>query len=234
MSTLEKVGEGAALGAGVTVVVTPLIYAKNMAMTKKPFVLGHCLRGVLFNGASVVPTTAAAFAVEQATKPHFGEMGAGFIAGFASGFISGPAEAVVQAKQTTALPVFKIMQEAKLASLRGVLAVAAREGLYAPSYMVLSPWIGKKLQPHIENQKMRAVVQAMLSGAVVGPLTTPFDVLRAIKQDQLGKVERPPTYPEIVAQIGMKGLFRGVVWRSIACSIAIGLMQEGRNYLSKK
>ena len=41
MSSVEKAMEGALLGSAVVMSVTPLLYAKNMAMTKRPFVLGH-------------------------------------------------------------------------------------------------------------------------------------------------------------------------------------------------
>ncbi len=109
-----------------------------------------------------------------------------------------------------------------------------REGLYAPSYMVLAPFVGKKLEPHLEKPWMRSIAGAIISGAFVGCLSTPFDVLRAAKQDHLCERQVAHTYSQIFSDLGVKGLFRGMTHRSLACIMAIYLMNEGRSGLARR
>lgn len=234
MSPLKKAGEGALLGSAVVMGVTPLIYAKNMAQTNRPFVLGHCTRGILFNSSSVVPTTAVAQVIEHVAKPYLGDVGAGAVAGIISGMVNTAPEAIVQTKQgaKNGITVWYVIRVAKINCFRGVFATAVREGVYAPGYMVLAPLIQKSIKAQVENRVLNSLVSAAIAGSIVAGITAPFDTMRAVKQDHIMEFVPARSYWQIASELGAAGLFRGLVPRATASSIAIFLMDQGRRAFS--
>lgn len=234
MSPLEKACEGALIGCGVVTTITPLLYAKNMAQTNRPFIARHCFRGVAENAISVIPTTAAAFLTKEVTSEYFDPTTSSFIAGGVSGLVGTAPEAIVQEKQlpTTKTTTYRLLLNAKGRCFRGLSVVVMREGIYAPSYMVISPLVNSKLS-QISNQWLKLGVSSVIVGSSVGVITTPLDTLRAAKQDNLLTTRTAKSYEELVRQLSVKGLFRGVATRSVACSAAIFLMQFGQNLLGE-
>lgn len=107
-SIVIEILKGGALGAGVSGLITPLIYLTNMLMIPQRPVLKHCFSGVGLNSFNVIPQTALQmttsrqmmnrlFPDKEQKKPLFlHELFVAAFAGACSSLVTTPGELLVQ------------------------------------------------------------------------------------------------------------------------------------------
>jgi len=235
--------KNATLGSGVISVVTPLIYFKNMAQIKQKPVVRDCLRGVVLNGASYVPTSAVAMTINGMLLPDEATDMQKIILSVASGGLSGLVscmpENVVQNMQASKYPVTakEVIQRAARTNgysvlWRGASAVMVREAMFAPLYLSLVPILSEKMNEYNPSHTVTNVlICSVIAGSVGGVMTTPLDVIRANKQRKITKKGDAPSVAKILRRVGWRGCFNGARPRSAAVIAATFLMTEGKRLM---
>lgn len=244
----NDVWNGSLLGVGVSL-LNPFFYAKNMRMIQAPFSIRHCFRGTVINATTSIPQAAVQITTMQlmmrALYPDKGEKDLtdtqnllrATVAGSVSALFTVPVELIVQNIQKLKQDGYhsaRICKEVvKVNGLRGLMggsgALIGREIIYVVSYKILAEKISRIFAHLFSPSPVTDLVAAGTAGAVGGAITTPLDFMRAIKQDQAIK-RRPQSYRQIIASIGVKGLFRGVAERSLAIALACIVMNQGSKY----
>ena len=201
-------------------ILTPGLYLKNMVMIGQKPLLRDCFKGVFLNGANVVPQTAVQIGTYAAMKrtlfPGKRDEELSFqeklLCAGPAGALSGAAtvggEMIVQTLQKGAAR--DVREAAALISgnggvLRftwGTTPLAAREVIWAATYLSLQPLISSYYAKPIANERVRQIAAAGTAGAIGGILTTPMDLLRARMQDCATRPGPQPTYAGIVRQLG--------------------------------
>lgn len=249
--TLFEIYRGAILGGLTATLATPGLYAINMRMLKEKFVFRDCLKGVLLNGANVVPQTAVQVAVYgmmiKALFPHkrgedltFREkVFAAAIAGGVSGAATATGEMAVLNYQRQTQAALKIREIVVKAYQRGGIprcfvggaALGTREMIWAPAYLSLSPAFSAYLLPIFGNKHAADILGAAFAGGIAGFLTNAPNFLRAQKQKDAHLLEKPRSYRQIVAEEGASALLRGSKIRSVVVASACIFVTEAKKAL---
>ncbi len=250
--TLFEIYRGALLGSLTATLATPGLYAINMRMLNERFVFRDCLKGVLLNGANVVPQTAVQVAVYglmiKALFPYktreeltlFDNVFAAAIAGGISGAATATGEMAVlnyQRQTQAALKISEIVLKAHQAGgvprcFAGAAALGAREMIWAPAYLTLSPAFSAYLLPIFRNRHAADIAGAAGAGGIAGFLTNAPNFLRAQKQKDALHMEKPRSYRQIIVEEGASALLRGSKTRVGVVSLACIFVTEAKKALN--
>lgn len=245
----QEAVKGGAVGAFVVMFVTPGIYFANMKILKQPPNIRDCMRGVFLSAFTVVPQATLQMSIRdcilRALYPQLIEsqrpsllhdMYCSAVAGGVSAIATVPVELIVQQvqknQQMRAQNVVGLALKAGGARRlwTGGLALGLREALWACAYLSASNTVASVYKRHMQNQKWAEIMGAATTGACVGALTNPLNVLRALKQDQFLRLT-VESYWKIIAREGVRALFRGVQYRMPGVAVACVLMKEGKKWI---
>lgn len=249
LTPLENASVGTVGGVLEVLALQPFNYAKNARQQGIPLTVNprKLYRGVLPNMMNMGSCTMWQFVVcgavaramsggaDRKATPIEGVV-SGLAAGVSSALLGGPLELLMIQQQVKggALPGH-LRNLAGPSLARGIVPAAAREGIWAFSFLSLPPIIRDQLTtrwPGAFSSADRARTGAALIGAGLSCLASqPFDT---VKTNMQGDVERRrftsmlQTFRALHASGGLSSFYRGVEWRYGRMVIAIWILDKVR------
>ena len=110
--------------------------------------------------------------------------------------------------------------------LNGLSTMAARELIFSGLFWYVRPSIESKL-PH--DTPFKPLIAASLSGAIIAPLTSPFDYISSLfRAEKVSKFNEVPGLKELLSGRGsfqtIQPLFKGLGWRTAYIVWAINVL----------
>ena len=251
LTTMEDLYVGGLSGVTMILTTMPVLTWKFCIQTGTPFptALGGWYRGVLVQASSIAPVTAVQFLFNGALKKMISgasplssrmkrelttveRLVAGLGAGVVSAVLLSPVDMLTIQQQKLGLSLMGSLQyilvEAGPVELwRGVVATAAREGIYVAGMFGLTPVIGEYLTKNVKRLQKQAVLANALSacaaGVVAALLSHPMDTVKSCLQADLFGTTYTNilrTMAVILQDAGWGGLYVGVVPRTLMTVIA--------------
>lgn len=236
-----------ALGTVVSGIVYPCINLNNKIMGKKkfnPFDIRIYFKGITVFTASYAPAAFIAMSaygiLSDEDASDIQKIWTAAISGAISAPFCNPQEGIAQNMDIPSKPsVFDVTRKAintggYRSLMRGTVATSARESVFASGYLAFMPIVRKKANELFPDKPLATdALSAIFLGIGAGTLTAPLNLLRHQKIHDFTNRKSAPSYWTIfkansVKNIGWKGAFRGAASRSLACSIAIFCMDQGR------
>lgn len=243
--TFVEGAKGSAIGSGVIAAVSPWLYAKNMKQINAPRIAADSTRGASLSAGSFVATTTIQMGINKGGRTLYAgdrnlttmeEFAITGVCGGVAGLLGSTApESVVQNHQKTGISVAQVARNIYAQGglprlMAGGSVVFSREGFFAQGYGVAAKTVGSVISPYVGDSRVVAdTIGAAVSGAVVGAVTNPLDLMRARKQGAAMSAGTIPSYRQIVCQEGVQGLSRGTLARSKVVAAATTLMTLGRH-----
>ncbi len=136
-----------------------------------------------------------------------------------------------------------IVKEAGITGLwRGIAPLAMREGMFAPSYLVIYPFIKHLIQDATDNEGIAITAGAIVTGATIAGLTHPLDTIKTRLQEDYSIKGIRDAIDSLRNEIdektnkksGLRSLYKGVTARGTRAIIAIPLISITYEYLTDK
>ncbi len=244
----KKALQGAFLGFFKAVLITPLLYYKNMLQSGNPIVVKNCVNATFVIGLNIIPQFAGTLGFrELLTKKYYKKQSAEELterqqlmttglAAAGAGFLTVPGEFIAQNRmnkwQST---TWKVIVEAHRIGgyrvfFRGAVTVPAREFIYMNGLFYLSKKLSIAIQPIVKNENYALVIGGAFAGAITGAITNPIDVLRANRQCML----KGWSYIQTMQKVGPTFMIKGIRYRSAAIAVAISFLSAGNKYFEKR
>lgn len=236
----SKLKEGIFLSGTSTIFVSPLIYLKNRMQVGGELKAKDCLRGVIPNCIRVIPQVSLAIFFNEMMKdgqkmPLSKEIFSASLAGGFAAILGTPIEGCVQRYQDPkSRSLFREATKTWTVAgfsgfLKGARFTIAREILFAPGYLVLSPWVYKKIKPYTSHDSVAKTVSGIFSGIVIAIPTNVPDQLRAVEQSHLD--QKNLNWKQISNHINFNNFKKGLAARCALVGALIGLMDCFRSRL---
>lgn len=230
LSELENVGVGSVASFVQAVIMQPTLYWKNAAQQGLPFTVNPRVvyRGI---GASLVNECGQMglqFGTTGYLKKMFGtdmtgEMASAILGGVIVGPFASVCECTMIQQQRFGgslieTPARIVRQFGVSGLLRGCTATLWRDGLYVGGLLGTTPRIQAYLSnEHGCSQLTSEIGAGVVSGTVVGTLSTPMDAVSTVMKGDLEKAKYVGFMSTLRARAngGMSVLFGGAFWRSV-------------------
>lgn len=251
----QALGLGAATGTIEVLVDQPLIGIKNWLQlpyekrAKIALTPRYLYTGLMTNVAGMAPATALQIAVNTGLEAAIegedlpAKLMRASAAGVASSVVANPIELIILQQHITQARapavVNAVVDAAGMRTLlsRAITLTAAREGFFAPGYLVVYPMIKELIEEKLENKTVAIVGSGMLTGGIIAVLTHPLDTIKTRLQADYTKAEIATIrdacrslYYEIDEKtgkkIGWRSFYKGGAARATRAIIAIPLMAK--------
>jgi len=246
ISLIKNAGIGVAAAAAEITIDQPLVYWKNMIQSGKRIDWARpqaFYRGAGVNLASLAPTTAIQVAINgllndiQAHYP-LRQMVNAWLAGAMSAIVSSPSEALILHQQMSGKNAFETAknlwkQFGKTCLTRGILPTCIRDGGFACGFLALGPAAKEYLKQYSDNQIL-GMCGLVGAGLIAAGGTHMFDLTKTVMQKDLASNKGMINIMRhIVATEGYKGLFKGLIPRSMRVAMAIPIMSTVTEHLQR-
>lgn len=244
--------KGMTAGLLAQFILTPVTNWSNHYMSSRPFGFNqlasrYAMKGALSYSAAAIPCYGVTFVIANETKKIDIPTPVGtFVGGFVSGLISCPFEAIAQSKQLSGLAanaVYKtiVRKNGHKALLRGSLILGLHDGIWSISYMAVPDILGAKLNNNLGiNLYQSEALAAFISGGFFGWITSPLNLLRHSKHNNLTTYKIDKSYCKTVRDIWNNTphaqsikrcgfFFKGAAPRAATTAIGALALHEGVN-----
>lgn len=191
--------KGPLIGGSVISLLTPLHKWTNHALNNQKMPWKNPMSGALSYAASSIPSFAVTFSTkallkrppEESSKAY--DFMTSFIAGGTSGFVCAPFQSVAQNKQLTDNPsnmdvIRKIKEHHGYQGFFQAASIGVlREGLWSVMFMSAIPVLSKNLQATGYKKREAEFISVMSIAGIFGLFSTPLNILRFKKQQDLTK-----------------------------------------------
>ncbi|MBN2479724.1 MAG: hypothetical protein JXA94_05810 [Parachlamydiales bacterium] len=241
---------GVASSLSMTTVMQPVFTLKTYVMqgAGKP-AIRNLYRGYFSNCASVVPSQGIAYLTngvmnktlkkEEGKSSTAKELAYSIIPGSAASPWATACERVMIVQQlqggSTKDALTKIVKKEGVRGLaKGFTPTLARESLFSLGLFGLRNTLDKKLEPKVQNRKIREATSSVVAGAAAGFASAPFDRLKTkVQSDLKGSSSWLKEGRKIVVKEGVRGLFKGAGVRAGLVSGAMSVMTVAEKQLPK-
>jgi len=259
LSDLENCAVGLLCGTADVCLLQPTNYWKNAQQNGMPFSLspavlyrgisanilnnGFCVMSQFFlNG--VVKKLMLGDAVRELSNAE--KIGAGVTAGALSGVVCGPIELIMiqqQAKGGGLLETaIKMAQAGPSTFFRGTLAMMAREGIYAGSFLGMMPVMREQFRQMYPDSIGKTEDSARFSAAFLcapigGMLSHPPDTVKTCMQGDIEGLKYKgytATANAVIKERGMSALWAGYPWRCFRQLVALVMFDKIQSELVPK
>lgn len=226
LTVWQSLFSGGVLGFIEVMVNYPLWSIKTRMQNHKPFTMNpeKLYRGVTFAAVNKIPLTATQIGMNQFIKKNIftdnqelsstQRILSSFSAGVTSSFFCCPTDMVlsnikkheINAMKTTA----RLYAEGGIGKLyTGLLATMIREGFYVTFFLVGTPLLKQKIEPHCENDMVASILAGIASGIGAAVTSQPADTIKTVQQTSWSNKDFAETFKSIYASHGVSGLFKG-------------------------
>ncbi len=234
---------GSVAGATEVLVDHPLWVIKTRIQSGDPFTFDHrtLYRGILPNAASMIPSTALQVGFNQGLQDilykdkkeisNTQRLSSAFLAGVGSSLVSCPTERIMtyqgQQKNGFLEAGKKITKQGGYRSLlTGLPATAFREGMFAGSFLGVTPILKKQIQPFCPNESSASLAAGMSAGIGATISSQGFDTVKTIQQ--AANFNKPVSFfgglKDLYAKHGVYGFFKGGIPRGARVMSAVTIM----------
>ncbi len=249
-SVLKSLFYGSMAGGAEVLIDHPFWTMKTRAQQKLPFTtnIPVLYRGLVPNMVSMMPITALQFGLNAAFKSAFTgnastlpvELTGAFLSGVGAALVASPTERVMTC-QTSGISFSKtartMLQQGGVRSLyAGFLATALRDGGFTAGMFVGAPYLKAAMQPYFNSEKVAMIAGGVSAGLVVALATQAVDTVKTIQQSAkpTASVNMKSAVSQIHSENGMKGFFRGTLWRSGRVAAGVTIMNVVGSELVKR
>ena len=113
----------------------------------------------------------------------------------------------------------------RMGIFRGLSLTAARDSIYVVGMLGVTPFIQNSLVDRYGMTEATSSLPASLIGGVLASVPShPLDVLKTIVQGH--RTGRECSLREVLLRLGVMGLFRGCMWRTINITATVYIANE--------
>jgi hypothetical protein len=123
-----------------------------------------------------------------------------------------------------------VAQEGPKGVFKATTPTVAREGVFNATLFGVADIVAEETQKVIPHKKISKVAASLTTGAIVGVVTTPLNTVKTVMQESMEPAPFFKTTKKIVHEQGVKGLFKGVVPRTILVGGLMVVMGEAKDF----
>ena len=161
----------------------------------------------------------------------------GFFGGCSAALISCPAEMLMvwQQKNMGFKQALKaVCKESPLHLYTGFTPMVIREGLFCAGFFSFVPYFRGLFQSRGIKKTEATLLAGILSGAITAIISQPFDTVKTVIQASEKKTQLRQVVKHLIKEDGVKGLFKGLSYRTTRVISTIVILGSLNIYLEEK